>query len=154
MIQIDRFWVWAHNGSERTLYLDGPIAQESWWGDEVTPEAFKADLEEGDGDITVWINSPGGDVFCATKIYNMLKEYPGRVTVRIDAVAASAASVIAMAGDEVCMSPLAQIFIHDPQTVAIGSTQEMDKAKAMLSEVKEGILTAYQLKTGLSRTKL
>ena len=138
----------------RTLYLNGPIAEETWWGDEATPKAFKDDLLDGDGDVIVWLNSPGGDVFAATQIYNMLKEYPGKVTVRVDALAASAASVVAMAGDEVCMSPVAQMMIHDPMTIAIGGTDEMDKAKAMLEEVKEGIINAYQLKTGLSSAKL
>ena len=93
-------------------------------------------------------------VFAAAEIYNMLREYPGRITMKIDALAASAASVVTMAGDEVCMSPVAQIMIHDPITIAIGGTGEMDKAKEMLAEVKESIINAYQLKTGLSRAKL
>ena len=150
-----RFWNWVCNEDKgRTLYLNGPIAEETWWGDEATPKAFKDDLLDGEGDVTVWLNSPGGDVFAAAQIYNMLREYSGRITVKIDALAASAASVVAISGDEVCMSPVAQIMIHDPITIAIGGSDEMDKAKAMLDEVKDSIINAYQLKTGLSRAKL
>ena len=114
----------------------------------------KVKTESGSGDITVWINSPGGDVFAASQIYNMLKEYPGNVTVKIDGLAASAASVIAMSGSKVMMSPVSMLMTHNPMTMAFGDTIEMEKAIAMLSEVKESILNAYELKTGLSRTKL
>lgn len=110
-----KFWNWVKNeepdsfGSDRTLYLDGEISDETWYGDEVTPSLFKQELESGDGNITLWINSPGGDVFAAAQIYNMLMDYPHDVTVKIDALAASAASVIAMAGTKVLMSPVAMI---------------------------------------------
>ena len=82
-----KFWKWVTNeapdafGSERTLYLDGQISDETWWGDEVTPKAFKDELNAGSGDITLWINSPGGDCFAAAQIYNLLMDYPGNVTV-------------------------------------------------------------------------
>ncbi len=115
---------------------------------------FKAELVEGEGDITVWINSPGGCVFAASQIYNMLMEYPGNVTVKIDGVAASAASVIAMAGGDVYMSPVSMLMIHNPMTLAFGDTAEMKKAISMLSEVKESIINAYELKTNLSRVKI
>ena len=139
---------------ERTLYLSGPIAEETWWGDEVTPKQFKEELMEGSGPIIVWINSPGGDVFAAAQIYNMLMEYTGSVTVKIDGIAASAASVIAMAGGEVYMSPVSMLMIHNPSTIAWGDSEEMLRAKALLDEVKESIINAYELKTGMSRTKL
>ena len=108
----------------------------------------------GSGNITVWINSPGGDCVAAAQIYNMLMDYHGDVTVKIDGIAASAASVIAMAGTKVLMSPTALIMIHNPLTVAIGDSEEMQKAIDMLSEVKESIINAYEIKTGLSRAKL
>ncbi len=108
----------------------------------------------GDGNITVWINSPGGDCVAAAQIYNMLKEYSGDVTIKIDGLAASAASVIAMAGDKVVMSPVAMMMIHNPSTVAFGDRVDMQKAMAMLDEVKESIINAYEIKTGMSRTKL
>lgn len=150
------FWNWIRDSdnTERTLYLNGPIAEETWWGDEVTPKLFKDELFSGDGDITVWINSPGGDVFAASQIYNMLMDYPGKVTVKIDGIAASAASVIAMAGSTVQMSPVSMLMVHNPATIAIGDSDEMLKAKALLDEVKESIINAYELKTGISRAKL
>jgi ATP-dependent Clp protease protease subunit len=155
-----KFWNWVRNeepdsfSSERTLYLDGEISDETWYGDEVTPKLFKDELNAGDGNITLWINSPGGDVFAAAQIYNMLMDYKGNVTVKIDALAASAASVIAMAGTKVCMSPVAMLMIHNPATIAIGDTEEMQKAIDMLSEVKESIMNAYEIKSGLSRAKI
>lgn len=155
-----QFWKWVKNkepdpfGSDRTLYLNGEISDETWYGDEVTPKLFKDELESGKGNITLWINSPGGDVFAAAQIYNMLMDYPYDVTVKIDALAASAASVIAMAGTKVCMSPVAMLMIHNPMTIAIGDTEEMQKAIDMLSEVKESIMNAYEIKSGLSRSKI
>lgn len=141
-------------GNTRTLYLDGQISEETWWGDEVTPEAFRKELFEDSGDITLWINSPGGDCFAAAQIYNMLMEYPGKITVKIDGLAASAASVIAMAGSRVCMSPVAILMIHNPATVAMGDTEAMKKAIGMLNEVKESIINAYELKSGMDRAKI
>ena len=150
-----KFWNWVHNeNDERTLYLDGVISEETWWGDEVTPKMFKDELLSGSGNITVWINSPGGDVFAAAQIYNMLMDYAGQVTVKIDGLAASAASVIAMAGGEVYMSPVSMMMIHNPATIAWGDSEEMRRAKDMLDEVKESIINAYELKTSMSRTKL
>ncbi|WP_394526867.1 head maturation protease, ClpP-related [Lacrimispora sp. JR3] len=151
-----KFWNWVKNEDVggRTLYLDGEISDETWYGDEVTPELFRRELESGNGDITVWINSPGGDVFAAAQIYNMLMDYKGNVTVKVDALAASAASVIAMAGTMVQMSPVAMMMIHNPMTVAIGDSEEMKKAGSMLDEVKESIMNAYEIKTGLNRPKI
>lgn len=123
-----KFWNWVRNEGERTLFLNGEISDETWYGDEVTPKLFKDELLSGEGDITVWINSPGGDVFAAAQIYNMLMDYKGHVTVKIDGLAASAASVIAMAGTKVLMSPVAMMMIHNPATIAIGDTAEMKKA--------------------------
>lgn len=103
-----KFWKWVKNkapdsvgdsdSEERALFLNGAIASESWFDDDVTPAIFKDELNAGKGNITVWINSPGGDCFAAAQIYNMLRDYKGHVTVKIDSLAASAASVIAMAG--------------------------------------------------------
>ena len=140
--------------TERILELNGTIAEESWFDDDVTPQLFKDELNSGTGDITVWINSPGGDCVAAAQIYNMLSSYKGRVTVKIDGIAASAASVIAMAGDTVLVSPVSMLMIHNPATIAWGDHAEMQKAIDMLSEVKESIINAYVLKTGLSRPKL
>lgn len=151
-----KFWNWVKNNAEeeRTLILNGEISDETWYGDEVTPKLFEKELNAGTGNITVWINSPGGCVFAAAQIYNMLMEYKGDVTVKIDALAASAASVIAMAGTKVLMSPVGLMMIHNPMTIAIGDSREMQKAGEMLDEVKESILNAYEIKTGLSRAKI
>lgn len=108
----------------------------------------------GTGDITLWINSPGGDCIAAAQIYNMLMDYKGNVTVKIDGIAASAASVIAMAGTKVIMSPVSMLMIHNPMTMAMGDTKEMEKAISMLSEIKESIINAYEVKTGMSRAKI
>lgn len=139
---------------ERTLFLNGTIAEESWFDDDVTPQLFKEELNSGTGNITVWINSPGGDCAAAAQIYNMLMDYKGDITVKIDGIAASAASVIAMAGTKVLVSPVSMMMIHNPATVAFGDSAEMQKAIAMLDEVKESIINAYEIKTGQSRTKL
>lgn len=120
----------------------------------MTPQLFRDELNAGSGDITVWINSPGGDCIAAAQIYNMLMEYKGNVTVKIDGIAASAASVIAMAGTKVCVSPVSMMMIHNPMTVAMGNTSEMQKAIEMLDEVKESIVNAYEIKTGMSRAKI
>ena len=114
-----KFWNWMNQNQtetqpeQRILTLNGTIAEESWFDDDVTPQLFRDELEAGGGDITVWINSPGGDCIAAAQIYNMLSDYKGHITVKIDGIAASAASVIAMAGDEVLMSPVAMLMIHN-----------------------------------------
>ena len=150
-----KFWNWICNSEgERTLRLEGPIDEDSVWGDEITPKAFRAELEEDTGDITVWICSPGGNVFAAAEIYTMLREYPGTVTVKIDSIAASAASVVAMAGDRVLMSPTGMLMIHDPSTIAMGNSEDMRKAIDVLNEVKESIINAYTAKTGLSHARI
>lgn len=155
-----KFWNWSNSTDEnetnhtRVLSINGPIAEDSWFDDDVTPALFKDELNTGDGDITVWINSPGGDCVAAAQIYNMLVDYSGNVTVKIDGMAASAASVIAMSGDKVLMSPVSMLMIHNPATIAMGDHNEMQKAIDMLSEVKESIMNAYAIKTGLSRAKL
>ena len=150
------FWNWKNDEDTgvRTLYLDGTISDESWWGDEVTPKVFKDELMSGESDIVVWINSPGGDCIAASQIYTMLMDYPHSVTVKIDGIAASAASVIAMAGTKVLMAPTALMMIHNPLTIAIGDTEEMQRAIAMLGEVKESIINAYEIKTGQPRAKI
>ena len=115
---------------------------------------FHDELFAGKGPVTVWLNSPGGDCIAASQIYTMLMDYKDDVTVKIDGIAASAASVIAMAGTTVLMAPTALMMIHNPMTVAFGDTAEMQKAIDMLDEVKESIVNAYEIKTGMSRAKI
>lgn len=149
-----KFWNWVKDEEGRTLYFDGYIAQDSWFDDDITPKQFKSELTNSEGDIVVWLNSPGGDVFAASQIYNMLKEYDGKVTVKIDGIAASAASVIAMAGSEILMSPVAMMMIHNPATVIFGEASDLQSGIDMLSEVKESIINAYEQKTSLPRNKI
>ena len=160
---MNKFWKWVRNKTpdgedpdlaERTLFLNGTIASASWFDDDVTPALFKSDLDSGKGPITVWINSPGGDVWAAAQIYNMLLSYGEKVTVKIDGLAASAASVIAMAGDEVLVSPVSMLMIHNPSTMAMGDKDDLTQAISMLDSVKDSILNAYVKKTGLSKNKL
>ena len=155
-----KFWNWldvkneAGELEERILELNGTIASESWFDDDVTPKLFKDELFAGDGPVTIWLNSPGGDCIAASQIYTMLMDYKGDVTVKIDGIAASAASVIAMAGTKVLMSPTAMLMIHNPMTMAYGNHDDMTKAIEMLDEVKESIINAYEIKTGMTRTKI
>ena len=155
-----KFWNWTNQAptetepEQRILTLNGTIAEESWFDDDITPQMFREELNAGSGDITVWINSPGGDCVAAAQIYNMLMDYRGSVTVKIDGIAASAASVIAMAGTRVLVSPVSMMMIHNPATMAMGDAAEMQNAIAMLDEVKESIINAYEIKTGMSRAKL
>ncbi len=149
-----KFWNWINNENDRTLFLDGYIAENSWFEDDITPKQFKTELYSSEGNVTVMLNSPGGDVFAASQIYTMLKEYPGNITVKIEGIAASAASVIAMAADEVYMSPVAMMMIHNPATVIFGEVSDLQSGIAMLSEVKESIINAYEEKTRLSRAKI
>ena len=158
-----KFWKWKNKTIknkdnepilERTLFLNGTIAEESWYDDDVTPKLFEQELMADKSDVTLRINSPGGDCVAAAQIYNMLMNYKGNITVKIDGIAASAASVIAMAGSKVLMSPVSMLMIHNPSTIAAGDKAEFQKAMAMLSEVKESIINAYEIKTGLARVKL
>ncbi len=158
-----KFWKWtnlapetgqAEEEAERVLELYGTIAEDSWFGDDVTPQMFRDELFAGKGPVTIWLNSPGGDCIAASQIYSMLMDYKGKVTVKIDGIAASAASVIAMAGTKVLMAPTSLLMIHNPMTMAFGDYNEMQKAISMLDEVKESIINAYEIKTGMSRAKL
>ena len=143
-----------NESTENVLFLNGVIAEESWYSDEITPKMFRDELGKYSGDLTVFINSPGGDCFAASEIYTALKEHKGKITVKIDGIAASAASVIAMAGDMVEMSPTAMMMIHNPSMLLYGEAAELEQGIDFLNEVKESIMNAYQLKTGLSRSKL
>ena len=151
-----KFWNFIQNEdtSETELLFNGPISEDTWWGDEVTPALFRDELSKVSGNLTVWLNSPGGDVFAASQIYSMLKSHKGKVTVKIDGIAASAASVVAMAGDETLIAPTALMMIHDPSTSAMGNKADMEKAIELLEEVKESIINAYETKSHLSRNKI
>ncbi|MFR4774015.1 MAG: head maturation protease, ClpP-related [Ruminococcus sp.] len=141
----NRFWNWVRNEETGAseMYLYGAIAESTWFENDITPAMFRSELQKHSGDVTVFINSPGGDVFAASQIYTMLRNHPGKVTVKIDGIAASAASVVAMAGDETLISPTGMLMIHDPMTLAYGNKADMEQTITMLDEVKESILNAY-----------
>lgn len=154
-----KFWQVKNevNGNSEIL-LYGPIAGESsWWGDEVTPRSFAEDLENlGGKDVTVRINSGGGDVFAAHAIHNQLVAYKGRVTVVIDGLAASAATIIAVAGDRIIMPANALFMIHNP---AIGlsdyyGAEELLKAAEALNTIKGSIVAAYRKRCKASAEEL
>lgn len=141
------------------LYISGEITDGDDEDDDEeekmsTADMFRNELYSANGNISVWINSPGGDMVTGAQIYNLIKDYKGKVTVKIDGLAASAASVIAMAGDEILMSPVSNLMIHNPFTAAIGDSYEMKRTADMLNEVKESVINAYEIKTHLSRSKL
>ena len=143
--------------ADGVLEIDGPISQEAWFEDETSSREFKKALA-GLGNVTVHINSPGGDVMAGAEIYSALLEHRlnglGKVTVIITALAASAASVIAMAGDEILISPVAYMMIHNPWSIAWGDSHDMRKEAKILDEIREGLITAYQRKTGMDRDEL
>ncbi len=149
-----RFWNWGGPQNQRVLTINGTIAEDSWVDDEVTPQVFQDELSQGKGPIDLWLNSPGGDCVAASRIYTMLMNYPDDVNVKIDGIAASAASVITMAGTKVSMAPTAMIMIHNPLTIVGGQKEDLDQAAQMLAETKESIINAYELKTNLPREKI
>lgn len=148
---------------EADLFVSGDIIEndDKWlydWLelDGTAPKAFRAELDKYQGKrINVYIDSYGGSVFAGSAIYTMLSEqHRGGVTVKISSVAASAASVIAMAGDRVLMSPTAMLMIHNPSTGVYGDHNDLKKAEKALNAVKESIINAYEKKTGQPREKL
>ena len=149
-----RFWNWSGPQNQRVLTINGTIAEDSCVDDEVTPQVFQDELSQGTGPIDLGLNSPGGDCVAASRIYTMLMNYPDNVNVKIDGIAASAASVIAMAGTKVSMVPTAMIMIHNPLTIVGGQKEDLDQAAQMLAETKESIINAYELKTNLPREKI
>ena len=153
-----KFWNWKNTSSieddpmaPRELEIGGVIGDDTWYEDDVSPKIFKDELMKGTGPVTVWINSPGGDCIAASVIYTALSEYPGEITVKVSGLAASAASVVAMAGDRVEMSLTSMMMIHNPATTVYGDHNEMKTAIKVLEEVKESIINAYERKTNLPR---
>lgn len=157
---MNKFWKFEtqqdKGGKKKSqLIIYGPLSESSWWGDEVTPKAFRSELDALSGDdIEVHLDSPGGDVFAGVAIYNSLRDYAGKVTVFVDGLAASAASLVAMAGDEVIMRPGAMIMIHEPWSVASGNAEALRKSATILDEIKQAVVPIYTNKTGLSRAEV
>jgi len=132
---------------ELLIYTD---IGESFWGDSVSAQSVKAQLDDmGSGDLNVRINSPGGSVFDGVAIYNLLNQREGKTTVYIDGLAASAASVVAMAGDDIIMADNALMMIHDPWTMSLGSAEEMRATADLLDKIKTSIVSTYESNTNL-----
>lgn len=143
-----RFWkVKNEIGSQKAeIYIYKPIADEAYWDEAVTPKEFAEDLQVLNGkDIVVRINCMGGDVFAAQAIYNQLKRYTGNVEATIDGVAASAATIIAMAADKIVMPKNALFIIHNPMNAMYGyyDETEIEKIKQALGIIKQTIINTY-----------
>lgn len=160
-----RFWNFIQNSGDPNqveLRIEGEIVSDDdawiyeWLGIAYSsPNAFRSELKEHAGkNITVWIDSWGGDVTAAAGIYNALKEHKGKVTVKIDGKAVSAASVIAMAGEDIEMSPVGIMMIHNPWTGVRGEAKDMRHVADVLDEIKETLINAYQMKSKKSRKKI
>lgn len=125
-----------------------------WIGWDAVYPGKVSTLLDGADEVEVNINSNGGDVFAASEIYTLLSQHSGRVTVNIQGLAASAASVIAMAGDVVHISPTAQIMIHKAWTIADGNADDMAHTSEFLDGIDDSIMNAYVAKTGLDKSEL
>ena len=152
-----RFWNFKaldEKTGELTLY--GEISNETWWGDEVTPKEFKSDLDNlGEIDtLNIYINSPGGDVFAGQTIYSILKRHKAHKNVYIDGLAASIASVIAMAGNTIFMPKNAMMMIHNPWTVGMGNADEFRKLAEDLDKIRESLIAAYEGHSALTRDEI
>jgi ATP-dependent Clp protease, protease subunit len=138
---------------EAEVEFFGPISEYSWWGDEITPKAFKDELykKAKGGPVTLKVNSPGGEVFAASAIRSILQDYPSKVTADIIGLAASAATFVVSGADHVRMRDTSLFMIHDPSTVAWGTADEFEMVLTVLRQVKESILNGYEAKTGKNR---
>lgn len=147
-----KFWDFKNKDKDTgELMLYGDISSSSWYGDEVTPKDFKKDLDAlGDiKDLNIYINSGGGDVFAGQAIYSMLNRHLASKTVYVDGLAASIASVIAMAGDKIIMPKNAMMMIHNAWTIAAGSKEDFRKLADDMEKIDESIVSVYADKTGL-----
>ncbi|MED3888285.1 head maturation protease, ClpP-related [Priestia aryabhattai] len=160
-----KFWNFVKNETSLDtveLRIDGDIVSDNdawmyeWFGEpSASPNAFRNELSQyKDQAITLWIDSYGGDVFAAAGIYNALKSHNGKIVAKIDGKAMSAASVIAMAADEILMSPVGLMMIHNPLTGVRGDMRDLRKAADVLDTVKDTIINAYTAKTNKSRASI
>ena len=153
---MSKFWnikAMADNSSTE-LFVYGDIADSVYW-DEVGAKEFVADLSKvTSNDITVRINSGGGSVFAGFAMYNSLKQHKASITVRVDGLAGSAASIVAMAGDKIIMPLGSMMFIHNSWTVTAGNSGELKEHAEMLSKIDTTMLEVYKAKTGLDEATI
>lgn len=129
----------------------------SFWEDSLSAKQFSDQLQalpKTVNEIDVRINSPGGDVFDGISIYNRLKQHSAKKTVYIDGLAASIASIIALAGDEIIMGEGALFMIHLPMTMAYGNRTDFDNITNRLNDVEEQLISIYRNKTGMGRSEI
>lgn len=129
----------------------GDISNNDWWGDNVTPTNFKKDLDSlGEIEtLDIYVNSGGGEVFAGQAIFNIIKRHKATKNVYIDGLAASIASIIAMAGDKVIMPENALMMIHNPATFVWGDAKELSSVVEKLEKVKSTLIDVYAKKSGL-----
>jgi ATP-dependent Clp endopeptidase proteolytic subunit ClpP len=153
-----KFWEFkaSADGASGDLLIYGDISDVSWWEDDVTPSNFARELKDlGDiSTLNVYINSYGGDAFAGQAIHSQLKRHKAQVNVYIDGIAASAASIIAMAGDKVIMPKNAMLMIHNPWTFAYGYSSDLRKTADMLDKIRDTLVNVYEDKTGLEQDKI
>jgi ATP-dependent Clp protease protease subunit len=156
------FWIFRNaaqsESGETELEIYGPISEFSWWGDEITPKLFKDELyaKGQNGPVTVRLNSYGGDLVAASVIAATLRDYPGRVTVKVDGIAASAAVMVAIAGERTLIQASAYMMIHNPMLGLLG-LYSVDDLKGFITDlkvIKDGIIEGYQAKTKQDAEKL
>lgn len=141
----------ATNKTEITIY---GVIGDSWWDDSVSAADIDKALKDAKGEIVIHLNSPGGDAFDGIAIYNRLKQYNGKVTIYVDGWACSAASIIAMAADELIMGLGSMMMIHEAWSIVLGSKRDMRKEADILEQLEEGIIDIYMTKANVSREEI
>ena len=142
--------VQAASEKDNSISIFDIIGQDYWTGDGVTAKRIAGALRTiGDGDVVVNINSPGGDMFEGLAIYNLLREHPGNVTIKVLGMAASAASIIAMAGDEVQVARAGFLMIHNAWTLAAGNRHDFREFADYLEPFDAAMADVYVARTGL-----
>lgn len=146
------------SATQAEIILYAGIGQD-WWGDGsmISAKQFSDELKKLDAsvnEIVLRINSPGGDVFDGIAIYNRLKQHKAKVTVYIDGLAASIASIIALAGDEIYIGDGALYMVHLPWTFAMGNRMDLDNTVNRLLDVEEQMISIYKKKSGLERAEI
>lgn len=143
-----RQWYRIQNAADDPTTADVWIYDEiSWWG--ISAQSFVQELQAvAAATINLHLNSPGGDVFDGIAIYNALRYHPAKVVARVEGIAASIASVIAMAGDEVVMAPHATMMIHDPWAMVMGNAADLRKEADVLDQIGENIAGIYREQGG------
>jgi len=139
----------------RVLEVNGYLDEMEFWGDEITPEKLRDALyKDKDSEVLLRINSYGGSCTAAVRMYDMIKNYPGKVDTQVSGVAASAAVVLLLAGKSASVTPGSLVMVHNPSTIAFGEIADMEKAIDLLKAAKDSILNIYETRSTKSRAEL